>query len=101
MQMHNNKIRNGIPSGRLPLQEIKNGNTNSRLKTENKNTEALEDYVRDQGCPNSIKTDCAQSKFGVGWTEYCRRHFINQLTIEPKHLWQNPSEKRIGYVGVW
>ena len=36
MQMQNNKIRNGIPPGRLPLQEIKNGNTNSRLKTENK-----------------------------------------------------------------
>ena len=66
------------------------------LKNESKNTEALQDYTRTHGCPNAIKTDCAQSELGVGWTQHCRNHCIEQKTTEPHHPWQNPSEKRIG-----
>ena len=36
------------------------------LKTESKNTEALQDYTRTYGCPNVIKTDNAQSELGTG-----------------------------------
>lgn len=70
------------------------------LKNEASNGEALQDYTRTYGCPNIIKTDNAQSELGRTWLKHCRTHAIANETTEPHHPWQNPVEKRIGYLGV-
>ena len=70
------------------------------LKTEAANGEALQDYTRTHGCPNIIRTDNAQSELGKTWTKHCRTHVIGTETTEPHHPWQNPAEKRIGYLST-
>ena len=70
------------------------------LKRESASGEALQDYTRTHGCPNIIKTDNAQSELGATWTKHCRTHAIGSEFTEPHHPWQNPAEKRIGYLSV-
>ena len=70
------------------------------LKTESANVEALQDYTRTHGCPNIIRTDNAQSELGKTWTKHCRNYVIGTETTEPHHPWQNPAEKRIGYLST-
>ena len=69
------------------------------MKSENKNGEALQDFVRTHGAPIAVKTDCAQSELGTKWTSTCRNNCIAQETTEPHHPHQNPAEKRIGDLG--
>ena len=70
------------------------------LKTESTNGEALQDYTRTHGCPNIIRTDNAQSELGKTWTKHCQTHVIGTETTETHHPWQNPAEKRIGYLST-
>jgi hypothetical protein len=70
------------------------------MKTESANGEALQDYARTYGCPNIIRTDNAQSELGRTWTKHCFTHVIGSESTEPHHPWQNPAEKRIGYLSA-
>ena len=70
------------------------------LKSESHNGVALQDYTRTCGAPSILKTDNAQSELGETWTTHCREQCIGNETTEPHHPWQNPAEKRIGYLST-
>ena len=98
----------------FPLVVSNRGNTCSRmfhvltskfwaiypLKTESRNTEALQDYTRTHGCMSVLKTNNTQSELGKGWTNHCKSHCIEQQTTEPHHPHQNPVEHQIGDLAV-
>eukprot|EP00957_Ditylum_brightwellii_P115796 8832453-Ditylum_brightwellii.AAC.1 len=48
------------------------------------------------GVPPVLKRDNAQSEVGRTWSDHCCHQCIQQITIEPDHLWQSPAEPRIG-----
>ena len=66
---------------------------------EQKNGEALQDFVRTHGALIAIKTNCAQSELGTKWTETCQNNCIAQETTKPRNPQQNPTNKRIGDIG--
>ena len=66
------------------------------LRTESHSGEALQDFSRQVGLAQSIKTDNAKTEVGRVWTQHCREHCINQLATEPHHPWQNKAERGIG-----
>jgi hypothetical protein len=62
------------------------------IKTEQQNSTALHDYVRNVGAPTVIKTDNAQSELGTKWVTHLREICTALETREPHYPWQNPAE---------
>ena len=66
------------------------------MKTESHATQALQDFSREVGLPNKLKTDNATTETGVEWNNWCRKYCIKSKTTEPHSPWQNASERGIG-----
>ena len=113
--LRNNRLNEMVSSDTFfPSVKSKRGNTCSQLfvgndsyrwevyplKSECQNGTALQDYTRNVGTPNILKSDNAQSQTTSTWMNHCRKHCIESRTTEPEHPWQNPCEKRIGYLGT-
>eukprot|EP00980_Cylindrotheca_fusiformis_P010182 scaffold2267_cov92-Cylindrotheca_fusiformis.AAC.1 len=69
------------------------------LKKETYNFQALQDISRNEGVPNVIRSDNAQSETDCEWTEYCRQQCIQQQTTLPNSPWMNFTERHIGSLG--
>ena len=66
------------------------------IKIESHNTTAITNFVHQNGTPQVIKSDNAQSELGHDWVEYMRKNYIGTKTTEPHHPHQNPAESEIG-----
>ena len=66
------------------------------LRTESHSFTALQDFGRQVGIPNELKTDNAKTETGRKWTEWCRKFLVKTKFTEPHHPWQNYSEHGIG-----
>ena len=60
------------------------------MKTEANNGEALQDFTRQIGVPNVLKTNNTQSELGYTWIKHCRDLCIETQTTEPHHLRHPP-----------
>ena len=69
------------------------------LKSESHSFTALEDFGREIGIPNTLKTDNAKTEVGRKWTDWCRKYLVSTKFTEPHHPWQNYSEQGIGELG--
>ena len=69
------------------------------LVKESQNSQALLDYIRKLGPPDTIISDNAQSEIGKAWTTILRDHMIQSKTSEPHHPHQNPAESEWGRLG--
>ncbi|MGH3054674.1 MAG: hypothetical protein ACRDL7_06820, partial [Gaiellaceae bacterium] len=65
------------------------------LKRKGHASQALEDFVREEGAPNELFTDNAGEEIGPEWTRICRRFCMDTETSEPHHPNQNKAERRI------
>ena len=65
------------------------------LKTESHNLSSLQDFCREVGIPNGLKSDNAKSEISKDWTQWCRKYLISQNFIEPHHPWQNLAENGV------
>ena len=70
-----------------PIKKIRNGIV------------AFQDYTKDIGAADIIKTDNEKSETLGLWKEHCRKHCIGMETSEPNHHHQNPVENYIGNLG--
>ena len=68
------------------------------MKREADRPHALEDLIRDEGAPITLRSDNSQMQCGKAWTSICRKYCISQSFTEPHHPHQNPAERYIGYV---
>ena len=69
------------------------------LRTESHNHIALQDFGRNIGIPNRIKTDNAKSEIGSKWVDWCCKYCVHQSYTKPKSPWQNYAEQGIGDLG--
>ena len=69
------------------------------MKLESMNDTALQDYTREVGCPNIIKSDNAQSEKSARWTSHLRKMCIGSEFTEPHQHHQNEAEPNIGALG--
>ena len=69
------------------------------MKSESQSFTALQDFGRQIGIPQSIKTDNAKTEIGKNWTDWCRKYLVTTKFTEPHHPWQNYSEQGIGELG--
>lgn len=63
------------------------------LKMEHHSIQELQDFTREVGIPNTLKSDNAQSEVSYEWAQHCRQQCIKTETSEPYHPWQNLVEK--------
>ena len=66
------------------------------LRTESHSFSALQDFGRQVGIPQELKTDNAKTETGKKWTDWCRKYLVKTKFTEPHHPWQNYSEHGIG-----
>ena len=69
------------------------------LRSESHTFTALQDFGREIGIPQSIKTDNAKTEIGKHWINWCRKYLVTTKLTEPHHPWQNYSEQGIGELG--
>ena len=69
------------------------------LKTEAHNYQALQDIARNEGVPNVVRSDNAQSETDTEWSDFCRKQCISQQTTIPHSPWMNFTERHIGSLG--
>lgn len=69
------------------------------LKKESQNFTAFQDICREQGLPDAIRSDRAQSEIGTQWTKFARQHVIQQQSTVPHSQWMNFAERNIGQLG--
>ena len=63
------------------------------FKTKSEGPDCLLDFFRKEGVPISILNDNSKMQTGKLWTEYLRRYWVNDKTIEPHRPQQNPFER--------
>ena len=64
------------------------------LKSEAYNYKALQDFCRQIGIPNTLRSDNAKSEQGGRWLQHCRDFCIRTEYTEPHHPQQNPAEQQ-------
>ena len=64
------------------------------LKSEAYNYKALQDFCRQIGIPNTLRSDNAKSEQGGRWLQHCRDFCIKTEYTEPHHPHQNPAERQ-------
>ena len=55
----------------------------------------LEDFIRENGAPDCIRSDNSKMQTGQKWIDVLRKFAIGSEHTEPKHPQQNPAERRI------
>jgi transposase InsO family protein len=55
----------------------------------------LEDFVRNDGAPFTLKSDNSQMQSSDAWMDICRKYNIRQSFTEPHHPHQNQAERSI------
>lgn len=66
------------------------------FKKEAHNHHALQDHIRKNRTPRTLRSDNARSETGAKWTQPCRDYKIEQVSSKPHQPNQNPAEPEIG-----
>ena len=68
------------------------------LKSDVYNFEALQDFYRQAGIPNTIRSDNVRSEQGEKWLQHCRDFCLRTEHTEPHHPHQNQPERQAEYL---
>ena len=66
-----------------------------RSMSATESTNALKEFTRNCGIPETMVTDGHNSLLGEKWKQLCRDRDMKQLTTEPHSHWQNLAEAGI------